>query len=164
MIVDRNEIRRLQKAAKDGNKLALGAWASQFENQIKDELEREFEKSYKQQLAESIDVFCIAIAYTAHFSEAIKLGKKRLPEFMEDLFVTVDMFRRGEYNPKDYKEELEKCGIYFNEYQYSNASKKGIDYEDRCKRAIDYFKTNTDVVEGLKILEGNDKEDDVNGN
>lgn len=123
MIVDRNEIRRLQKAAKDGNKLALGAWATQFENQIRQELDKQYEEMYKQQLADSIDTFCIAIAYTAHFSESIRLGKKRLPEFMEDLFVTVDMFRRGEYNPNDYRKELEKCGIYFADYQYSKVDK-----------------------------------------
>lgn len=124
MIVDRNEVRRLQKAAKDSNKLALGEWARQFEAQVRQELEKQYEEFYKQQLAESIDTFCIAIAYTAHFSEAFKLGKKRLPEFMEDLFVTVDMFSRGEYNPDDYREELEKCGIHFDDYQYSNLVKR----------------------------------------
>lgn len=123
MIVDRNEIRRLQKAAKDNNKLALGEWARQFEAQVRQELDKQYEEMYKQQLAESVDTFCIAIAYTVHFCEHTKLGKARLPEFMEDLFVTVDMFSRGEYNPLDYKEELERCGIHFDDYQYSNAGK-----------------------------------------
>ena len=57
----------------------------------------------------AVDRFIVAIAYTAHFSEVAKMGRKRLPEFMEDLFVTVEMFRTGEYTPEDYKEELEKA-------------------------------------------------------
>ena len=121
--MDRNELRRLQKAARDNNKFALSEWATQFENQVKQELQRQYDKFYEEQLTESIDTFCIAIAYTARFSETTHLSKNKLPEFMSDLFETVDMFRKGEYSPLEYKEELDKCGVKFDDYQYSRVDK-----------------------------------------
>lgn len=121
MNIDRNEIRRLEKAAKDKDKRKLAEWAVQFENQIREELYRNFKALYKKELEIAVDRFIVAIAYTAHFSESSKLGKKRLPEFMEDLFVTIEMFKTGEYTPEDYKEELEKCGIKLSDIQYKHA-------------------------------------------
>lgn len=121
--MDRNELRRLQKAARDNNKFKLAEWATQFENQVRAELEKRFEDYYQKQVSDTIDNFILAILYTLHFSENTKLGKKRLPDFMEDLFVSVDMFRTGEYNPNDYKEELEKCGIFLSDYTYEKRRK-----------------------------------------
>lgn len=116
--MDRNELRRLEKAARDKNKQKLFEWASQFETQLRNALDKEYEEKYKKDLQNAIDIFSIAIAYTLHFSESIRLGAKRLPEFMEDLYVTVDMFRTGEYKPEDYKKELESCGIYIENAKY----------------------------------------------
>lgn len=116
--MDRNELRRLEKAARDKNKQKLFEWANQFETQLRNALDKEYEERYKKDLQNAIDIFSIAIAYTLHFSESIRLGAKRLPEFMEDLYVTVDMFRTGEYKPEDYKEELESCGIYIENAKY----------------------------------------------
>lgn len=116
--MDRNELRRLEKAARDKNKQKLFEWANQFETQLRNALDKEYEEKYKKDLQNAIDIFSIAIAYTLHFNESIRLGAKRLPEFMEDLYVTVDMFRTGEYKPEDYKEELESCGIYIENAKY----------------------------------------------
>lgn len=116
--MDRNELRRLEKATRDKNKQKLFEWANQFETQLRNALDKEYEERYKKDLQNAIDIFSIAIAYTLHFSESIRLGAKRLPEFMEDLYVTVDMFRTGEYKPEDYKEELESCGIYIENAKY----------------------------------------------
>lgn len=118
--MDKNEVRRLEKAARDKNKEKLFEWGNQFENQLRTELEKEYEAKYKKDLQNAIDIFSIAIAYTLHFSESIRMGAKRLPEFMEDLYVTVDMFRTGEYNPDDYSEELKKCGIYLEHVKYGS--------------------------------------------
>lgn len=106
-IINRSELRRLEKAARDKNKDKLLEWIIQFDNQIR----MEYENTYKKELADSIDNFCTAVAYTARFSETTHLGPKKLPEFMDDLFVTIDMFRVGEFKPEDYEEELRKCGI-----------------------------------------------------
>ena len=120
--MDRNELRRLQKAAKDKDIRKLGEWASQFENQMR----QEFDRAYHDELENSINNFCTAIAYTAHFSEETRLDKDKLPSFMEDLFVTIDMFRTGEYKPEEYREELEKNGIYDDTYKYTLRTRKII--------------------------------------
>jgi uncharacterized protein YnzC (UPF0291/DUF896 family) len=106
-IFSREEIRRLEKAAKDKNKQKLLDWAISYDDQLR----KEYDKAFKDELKDSIDNFCTAIAYTARFSETSHLSKKKIPEFMEDLFSTIDMFRLGEYLPKEYEEELLKCGI-----------------------------------------------------
>lgn len=118
--MDRNELRRLEKAARDKDIRKLGEWASQFEGQMR----QEFDKAYHDELENSINNFCTAIAYTAHFSEETKLGKDKLPLFMEDLFVTIDMFRTGEYKPDEYRDILEQNGIYDDLYKYSIRVKK----------------------------------------
>lgn len=106
-VVNRDELRRLEKAAKEGNKIKLFAWARQFEQQIG----KEYEKEVERQLGESIDVFILTIIYTLHFNEKCKFGNKRICDFMEDLFETVDMFKRGEAVPDDYKKQLAEDGI-----------------------------------------------------
>lgn len=105
--VDRNELRRLERAAREKDKKHLLEWAEQFENQIR----QEYENAFQKELAEAIDNFCIAIAYALRFSEKTKFGNKRIKEFMDDVFVTVDMFTKGEYSPEDYRQELIKSGI-----------------------------------------------------
>lgn len=113
-LINRNEIRRLQKAARDNNKIALFEWASQFEQQIKNELEPQYDIIYKDYLSEAIDNFIIAITYTLAFSEEYNLDKDKIPDFLNDLFVTIDMFRTGEYSPEDYKKQLIDEGITLN--------------------------------------------------
>ena len=90
--IDMNEIRRLQKAARDGNKQHLADWFLQFDEQVRNEhkkyaedvimkanreMRAEYEKAFKEELAEAIDNYIIAIAYTLKFSELTKFGPKR---------------------------------------------------------------------------------------
>lgn len=116
-LINRNEIRRLQKAARDNNKIALYEWASQFENQIKQELELQYENIYKDYLSNAIDNFIIALAYTLTFSEEFTIGKDRVPDLLADLFVTIDMFRTEEYLPEDYKKQLIEEGIFIDDVE-----------------------------------------------
>ncbi len=125
--MDRAEIRRLQKAARDNNKLALGEWASRFEDQVRRELEVEYEKYYEDQIINSIDNFIIAICYTAVFSEATSWTKDNINEYMADLFATVDMFRRGEYSPEDYIQQLKEYGIDLEDVITYNRERKDND-------------------------------------
>lgn len=120
--MDRSEFRRLERAFKDKNKEKLFEWGQQFEDQIRREYERHYENLYIETLQEAIDNFSIAIAYTLHFSETIAMGADKLPSFMEDLYVTVDLFRRGEYKPEDYAEELKKCGIFISHAKYGSSN------------------------------------------
>ena len=108
-LLDKNEIHRLKKAAKDNNINKLYDWAMQLEYQ----LSQQYEKVFEQELADSLDNFILTIVYTLHFNESTKFGKKRIGEFMDDLLETIDMFKRGEAVPQDYKEQLKKDGIIF---------------------------------------------------
>lgn len=105
--MNRDELRRLEKAAREKDKKFLLTWAEQFEDQIR----REYEKNFKDELNDSIDNFLVAIVYTLHFSELTKFGKRRTNEFCCDMMSTIDMFKTGEYTPDEYKEILEKDGI-----------------------------------------------------
>lgn len=108
-ITTKEEIRRLEKAARDKDRKKLWEWAKQFENQIK----KEYEDVFEEDLGNSIDIMCLALAYTLSFNEKTKFGVDRLTDFLDDFFVTVDMFSTGEYSPEDYAKQLEKKGIYF---------------------------------------------------
>lgn len=106
-LLNKNEFRRLQKAAQDKNMDKIYDWAVQLEVQIDQEYDKELEK----ELAESIDNFILTIVYTLHFHESTKFGNKRIEEFMRDLLETIDMFRRGEAKPEDYQKALKEEGI-----------------------------------------------------
>lgn len=106
-VITKEEIKRLERAAKDKNKTKLADWAKQLEYQMC----QEYDKWYKDQLGESIDNFILTIVYCLRFSSLTNFGSKRIESFMEDLFETIDMFRRGEANPEDYKKQLREYGI-----------------------------------------------------
>jgi len=110
-LLDRNEIRRLQKSARDKDIRKLAEWGYQFEDTIRQEYEKNFEETVQKELLQSIDNFIIAIIYTLHFNEKCKFGGKRIDDFMEDLLATVDNFNDGSYSPETYKEILKKEGI-----------------------------------------------------
>lgn len=107
-IINREEIRRLEKAAREKNKQKLFDWAKQFEEQIA----KYYEDYFKKELGNSIDNFILTIVYTLHFNESTNFGGKRIDSFMKDLLETIDMFRRGEAVPDDYREQLKKDKIY----------------------------------------------------
>lgn len=116
--MNKDEFKRLEranaKALKKNNKQALYDWGIQFEEQLMNELNKHYEERFRKELLEVIDNFLIAMAYTLHFSEKTKFGPKRINEIMEDLMATVDMFKRGEYSPEEYRETLAKDKIYLN--------------------------------------------------
>lgn len=107
-IINREEIRRLEKAAREKDKKKLFDWAKQFEEQIA----KYYEDYFKKELGNSIDNFILTIVYTLHFNESTNFGGKRIDSFMKDLLETIDMFRRGEAVPDDYREQLKKDKIY----------------------------------------------------
>lgn len=106
-LLDKNELRRLQKAAKDKNIEKIHDWAMQLEMQLC----QQYNKVYEEELAESIDNFILTIVYTLHFHDSTRFGNKRIKEFMRDLFETIDMFKRGEAKPEDYQKALKEDGI-----------------------------------------------------
>lgn len=110
-LVTKDEIRRLEKAAKDKNKIKLSDWALKFERQIKNE----YEKAFKQELDDAVGNFLIAIVYTLHFNEKTKFGNDRITDFMDDLLATIECFKTGEYSPEEYKKILIEQKIHFKE-------------------------------------------------
>lgn len=103
--LNRAELRRLEKVYT--NKQKLLEWADKYDESVR----KEYDIIFRDELRDSIDNFCTAIAYTAKFSEVTSLSNDKLLEFMEDLFVTIDMFRLGEYLPEDYVKSLSDAGI-----------------------------------------------------
>lgn len=110
-LLDRNEIRRLQKAARDKDLRKLAEWGIQFEDSIRREFQRAFDKRIKEELEISIENFIVAIIYTLHFNEKCKFGGKRIDDFMDDLLATIDNFTDGSYSPDEYKKILKEDGI-----------------------------------------------------
>ena len=140
-LLNRNEIRRLEKAAREKDKKHLLEWAIQF----KDSIRRIFEKEYQDEIQTSVDNFMIAVAYTLYFSEETVIrNKKDVGEFMSDLFSTLDLYRTGEYNPQEYKDILNKVGVFFDEYDYSKLYKNKLDKLDKLiKKYEDLIQQNT---------------------
>lgn len=114
-LFDKNELRRLEKAAKEKNKEKLADWAKQFEDTVHEEYNNRYEKTYKEILSGSINNFLIAMVYTLHFNEKCKFGNDRISDFMEDFMAVIDGFASGEYTPEEYRGILEKQKIYFKE-------------------------------------------------
>ena len=137
-LLGRDEIRRLEKAARDKNKQKLIDWIRQFEHQLDTLLQKDYEKMYQEEVNFSIQNFITAVAYSLYFSEENYIDKNNLADFMSDLFVTVDMFRTGEYKPEDYKEQLAEERIYIEDYDYDGIYKKFLNIFD------------TDLVKFLK--------------
>lgn len=88
-LFNRNELRRLEKAAREKNKKHLLEWAKQFDDQVR----KEYEHAFQQELGDAIENFFLAIAYSLRFSEKTKFGRKRINEFLDDLLITIDLFR-----------------------------------------------------------------------
>ena len=114
----RDELNRLkrayEKALKKGNIAPIGEWALQFEQQVDFRNKQFYEKEFDKQLAQSIEWYLIAIAYTLHFNQKCKFGKKRLQDVMDDLIATVDLFGNREYTAEDYLQQLKEDGIILN--------------------------------------------------
>lgn len=130
-LLNKNEVRRLEKAARDKNKNKLAEWAGQFEARLMEQFTQVYEEEYRKEVQSTIDNFLIAIAYTLHFSEEFSLDNEHLPDFMNDLMVTVDMYRTGESTPTQYLEELKENGVFFDKFDYSKVYRDRTDYLDK---------------------------------
>ena len=106
-LFDRNELRRLEKAAREKDRTKLIEWGKAFEQRVIDL----YEKEYIDILQHSINNFIIVMIFSLHFNEKTKFGKKRIDDFMEDFIEVVNGFTRGEFNPQEYEEMLNKDKI-----------------------------------------------------
>ena len=107
MKLSRDEFRTLKGFSKE----QMEKWLQGYYNVTYNSLRKEFNDVYKDELDSSVQNFITAIAYTLHYNEDVHLQHDELNSFMEDLFVSVEMFRKGEYNPEEYREQLREDGI-----------------------------------------------------
>ena len=119
-------------------------------------LRKEFNDNYKDELDSSVQNFITAIAYTLHYNEDVSLQHDELNSFMEDLFVSVEMFRKGEYNPEDYREQLREDGIEIAKYDYDRLYReKDAPYKEKYNKLVEFLNKTTSkakVIDEIKSL------------
>ena len=108
--------------------------------------------------------FITAIAYTLHFSEEVQLKQDELASFMDDLFISVDMFRKGEYKPEEYEEQLKEDGIQIAKYDYDRLYReKDAPYKEKYEELVKFIKetkSRAKIVDDLKLILGIGGRDD----
>ena len=129
-IVNREELRRLEKAARDKNKNKLASWIRQFEQYLDSMMKRDYAEVMNTEIVNHYNNILTAVAYTAYFSEESYIDKKNIADFMADLFVSLDMFRIGEYTPQEYADQLKEEGITLDEYDSDLIYKKYLNIFD----------------------------------
>ena len=169
-MLTRDEYRKIKSFSKD----QMDKWLGYEKNIMYNTLRKEFNNAYKDEIDSSIQNFLMAIAYTLHFNEDLHLAKDEFASFMDDLFVTVDMFRKGEYKPDDYEKQLKEDGIIFEKFDYDKLYREQREkydkqlkwYQDKLDKARDfllvadnslkYSLTQNEIKELKDILEGVD--------
>jgi hypothetical protein len=156
-MLSREEYRKI----KGYSKTEMDRWLQLEQNIMYNTLRKQFDNAYRDELDSSIQNFLFAIAYTLHWNEDVSIDSDKMASFMEDLFVTVDMFRKGEYRPEDYAEALKEDGVIFKPYDYDKIYRENIgpikDRNTNASKAITDLilsgKTEIDVNELQKVLE-----------
>lgn len=167
--LNRDEYRKIKSMSKE----ELEKWLERRNTLTYESLRRVFEKEYQDEVDNSINNFLIAIVYTLVFTEEIHLEKGAVAGVIEDLLVTVDMFKTGEYKPEDYEKAFKDEGVSFKKYDYSKVyrDKEGT-FEKMNKEAIKWIEnfiggSSTscnlgDLQNILDVLEGKDVEEGKN--
>ena len=161
MKLNRDEYRNLKSFSRE----QMEKWLQGYYNVTYNSLRKEFESTYKDELDSSVQNFITAIAYTLHYNEDVHLQHDELNSFMEDLFVSVEMFRKGEYNPEDYREQLREDGIEIAKYDYDRLYReKDAPYKEKYEELVKFLnktKSKAKIVDDIKELLGMEvKEDD----
>lgn len=150
--LSRDEFRHLKSFSKE----QMEKWLQGYYNITYNSLRKEFEEAYKDELDSSIQNFITAIAYTLHYNEEAHLQRDELASFMDDLFVSVDMFRKGEYRPEEYKEQLKEDGIEIAQYDYDRLYReKDAPYKDKYEKLVKFLeetKSKAKVIDEIKEL------------
>lgn len=152
MKLSRDEYRRLKSYSKE----EMERYFQLYYNSMYNTLRKEFNDNYKDELDSSVQNFITAIAYTLHFNDDISLQHDELNSFMEDLFVSVEMFRKGEYNPEDYREQLREDGIEIAKYDYDRLYReKDAPYKEKYDKLVRFLaetKSKAKIIDDIKTL------------
>lgn len=162
MKLSREEFRNLKSFSRE----QMEKWLQGYYNVTYNSLRKEFNTAYKDELDSSVQNFITAIAYTLHYNEDVHLQHDELNSFMEDLFVSVEMFRKGEYNPEDYREQLREDGIEIAKYDYDRLYReKDAPYKDKYEQLVKFLnetKSKAKIVDDIKELLGIEVKKDEN--
>lgn len=142
-MLSRDEYRKIKTMSKD----EMNRWLGYHNTMISNKMRKEYNDAYKDELDSSVQNFITAIAYTLHYNEDVNLQHDELASFMEDLFVSVDLFRKGEYKPEEYEEQLKKDGIQIAKYDYDKlyrecrdkVRKELLPYKERNQKTIKWL-------------------------
>lgn len=152
MKLNRDEFRNLKSFSRE----QMEKWLQGYYNMTYNSLRKEFNDAYKDELDSSVQNFITAIAYTLHYNEDVHLQHDELNSFMEDLFVSVEMFRKGEYNPEDYREQLREDGIEIAKYDYDRLYReKDAPYKEKYDKLVKFLnetKSKAKVIDEIKEL------------
>ena len=152
MKLSRDEYRRIKGYSKE----EMERYLQLYYNSMYNTLRKEFNDNYKDELDSSVQNFITAIAYTLHFNEDINLKNDELASFMNDLYVSVELFRTGEYNPED--------GIEIAKYDYDRLYReKDAPYKEKYDKLVEFLDTTTSkakVVDDIREIIGLRKNDD----
>ena len=154
MKLNRDEFRNLKSFSRE----QMEKWLQGYYNITYNSLRKEFNDAYKDELDSSVQNFITAIAYTLHYNDDTNLQHDELNSFMEDLFVSVEMFRKGEYKPEEYKEQLKEDGIVIAEYDYDRLYReKDAPYKEKYEKLVEFLnntKSKAKVIDEIKQLLG----------
>ena len=154
MKLSRDEFRTLKGFSKE----QMEKWLQGYYNVTYNSLRKEFNDAYKDELDSSVQNFITAIAYTLHYNEDVHLQHDELNSFMEDLFVSVELFRKGEYRPEEYREQLKEDGIIIAEYDYDRLYReKDAPYKEKYDKLLKFLnetKSKAKVIAEIKELLG----------
>ena len=151
--LNREDYRRIKNYSRE----EMEKWLDYHECMLYNLIRKDFEKSYQDEVENSIANFLIAVWYTLHFSDEVHLKNDELASFMEDLYASVDMFRKGEYKPEEYEEAMKEDGIKFTPCDYTKIYReKEGKYQIANKNTIDRIKylqeNNIDLNESIDII------------
>lgn len=154
MKLNRDEYRTIKGMSKE----QMEKWLYNRNVAMYNALREEFNDAYKDELDSSVQNFITAIAYTLHFNDDVHLQNDELAGFMDDLFVSVDMFRKGEYKPEEYEEQLREDGIEIAKYDYDRLYReKDAPYKEKYEELIKFIKetkSKAKIVDDLKLILG----------
>ena len=154
MKLNRDEYRTIKSMSKE----QMEKWLYNRNVAMYNSLRKEFNDAYKDELDSSVQNFITAIAYTLHFNDDTHLQNDELASFMDDLFVSVDMFRKGEYKPEEYRDQLREDGIEIAEYDYDRLYReKDAPYKEKYEELVKFIKetkSKAKIVDDLKLILG----------
>lgn len=154
MKLNRDEYRTIKSMSKE----QMEKWLYNRNIRMYNALRKEFNDAYKDELDSSVQNFITAIAYTLHFNDDVHLQNDELAGFMDDLFVSVDMFRKGEYKPEEYEEQLREDGIEIAKYDYDRLYReKDAPYKEKYEELVKFIKetkSRAKIVDDLKLILG----------